>query len=160
MSIKDIPEKIKGLWVAQGIPLVSKIKENLDIKKDVFFVLCIILIGLAGFGLGKLSAMEKGREPVTIKPARFIVSTSTTSSVNKVENITEPAPSVPMSAAAMIAGESALGMLVASKSGQKYHFPWCAGAAQIADKNRIWFNSYEEAKKAGYTPASNCKGLE
>ena len=160
MSIKDIPEKIKGLWVAQGIPLVSKIKENLDIKKDVFFVLCIILIGLAGFGLGKLSAMEKGREPVTIKPARFIVSTSTTSSVNKVENITEPAPSVPMSAAAMIAGESALGMLVASKSGQKYHFPWCAGASQIADKNRIWFNSYEEAQKAGYTPASNCKGLE
>jgi hypothetical protein len=160
MSIKDIPEKIKGLWVAWAVPLVSKIKEGLDVKKDIFVVLCIILIGLAGFGLGKLSALERGREPVTIKPARFIVSTSTPSSVNKAENITEQAQSVPMSAAAMIAGESAQGLLVASKSGQKYHFPWCAGASQIADKNKIWFNSYDEAQKAGYTPASNCKGLE
>jgi hypothetical protein len=48
MSISDLLKKIKG--------------------EDVFIVLAIILIGLAGFGLGKLSALEKNREPVQIVP--------------------------------------------------------------------------------------------
>lgn len=50
--------------------------------------------------------------------------------------------------------------IVASKNGTKYHYPWCSGAKQISDKNKITFNSIEEARKAGYTPASNCKGLK
>ena len=52
------------------------------------------------------------------------------------------------------------GQLVASKGGTKYHFPWCSGAQRISEANKIWFNSVEEARKAGYTPASNCKGLK
>jgi len=52
------------------------------------------------------------------------------------------------------------GAVVASKSGTKYHYPWCAGAKQISAKNLITFNSIEEARAAGYTPASNCKGLK
>ncbi|TSC62722.1 MAG: hypothetical protein G01um101448_259 [Parcubacteria group bacterium Gr01-1014_48] len=51
------------------------------------------------------------------------------------------------------------GQYVASKKGTKYHFPWCGGAARISEENKIWFNSKEEAEKAGYTPAGNCKGL-
>jgi len=65
-----------------------------------------------------------------------------------------------MSAAAMIAGENAKGLLVASKTGKKYHFPWCAGAAQIAEKNKIWFDSYAAAQSAGYTAAANCPNLK
>ena len=61
---------------------------------------------------------------------------------------------------ALIAGEDSKGLLVASKTGKKYHFPWCAGASQITDKNKIWFSSYEEAQKAGYTAAFNCSGLK
>jgi hypothetical protein len=96
-----------------------------------------------------LSALEKGRGEVQVKPATFIT------------DITMPATNtVSLSAAAMIAGEGAKGMLVASKSGTKYHFPSCPGATQIAEKNKIWFNSYAEAQKAGYTAAANCKGLE
>lgn len=48
---------------------------------------------------------------------------------------------------------------VASKSGTKYHLLWCAGAKQIKEENKIFFNSTEEAKNAGYAPASNCKGI-
>ena len=66
MSIKHIGEKIKPFWSYKVIPLVSTIKSSLSIKEDLFVVLSIIFIGLAGFGLGKLSAMEKGREPVQI----------------------------------------------------------------------------------------------
>lgn len=120
MSIKDIAEKIKPYW-----------------KEDVFITLSIILIGFAGFGLGRLSALEKGRDPIQIKPANL---SATTFSSEKADN--------------------SAGLLVASKSGKKYHFPWCAGASQIAEKNKIWFASYEEAQKAGYTPASNCPNLK
>jgi hypothetical protein len=134
-------------------PLLVKLKDGLDFKEDLFIVLVIILIGLAGFGLGKLSALEKKRGEVEFKKSDFKNATSTSSTYtdNKV---------IPMSAAAMIASETAQGLLVASKSGQKYHFPWCAGASQIADKNKIWFDSYEDAQRAGYTPATNCKGLK
>ena len=146
MSIKDIPGKIKSSWKEKAIPLGSTIKSDINIKEDIFIVISIIFIGLAGFGLGKLSALEKGREAVEIKP--MFNGTSTISA------------NVPMSATALLASEGAKGMLVASKNGTKYHFPWCAGASQIAEKNKIWFNSYEEAQKAGYTAAANCKDLK
>jgi len=137
MSIQDIKAKIK---------LFTKL-DNFNIKEDVFIILAIILIGLASFGLGKLSALEKNREAVTIKQASFTAIAATTT-INSV------------SASAMIASESAKGMLVASKTGQKYHFPWCAGASQIAEKNKIWFDSYESAQKAGLSAAANCPNLK
>jgi len=52
------------------------------------------------------------------------------------------------------------GQVVASKTGTKYHYPWCAGANGISEKNKITFESKEKARAAGYLPAGNCKGLE
>lgn len=166
MSIKDYGQKInpvvnfknkiyygvKSQLAEKAMAVISQIRSGLDVREDMFIVLAIILIGLAGFGLGKLSALEKGREPVQIKPANFTAVTSATAPVQTgIQN---------MSASAMIAGQSDQGFLVASKNGTKYHFPWCPGASQIAEKNKIWFNSYAEAQKAGYTLASNCPGLK
>lgn len=51
------------------------------------------------------------------------------------------------------------GGYVASKSGKKYHLPWCPGVKQIKEENKIWFKTKEEAERAGYGPASNCKGI-
>lgn len=48
---------------------------------------------------------------------------------------------------------------VASKNGSVYHLPWCSGAQRISEKNKIFFNSKEEAERAGYRPAGNCKGI-
>jgi len=129
-------------------PTIFRLKEGFDIKEDTFIVLAIILIGLAGFGLGKLSALEKGRESVTIKKANFTAVTSTTTTINSV------------SASAMIAGESAKGMLVASKNGTKYYFPWCSGVSKINENNKVWFDSYESAQKAGLSAAANCPNLK
>jgi hypothetical protein len=159
MSIKDFGKKIKPYYENKVEPVVSKIKGGLDVKQDIFIALIIILVGLAGFGLGKLSALEKGREPIEIHKAQFLPITATTTNIPN-QNVLKSEVAIPMSAAAMIASENALGLLVASKSGQKYHFPWCAGASQIADKNKIWFASYEAAQKAGYTAASNCPNLK
>ncbi|HED38129.1 MAG TPA: hypothetical protein ENI76_07790 [Ignavibacteria bacterium] len=49
---------------------------------------------------------------------------------------------------------------VGSINGSKYHYPWCSGAQRIKESNKIQFSSKEEAIKAGYTPAANCKGLK
>jgi hypothetical protein len=155
MSIKDIGKKIKPYWENRVNPLFLRVKDSSNIREDIFIVLAVILIGLSGFGLGKLSALEKSRGEVEIEKADFILATSTINKTIKAVDVP-----VPMSAAAMVASENSQGLLVASKSGQKYHFPWCPGASQIADKNKIWFDSYEQAQKAGYTPATNCKGLK
>ncbi|MEK7638369.1 MAG: hypothetical protein AAB375_03020 [Patescibacteria group bacterium] len=48
--------------------------------------------------------------------------------------------------------------VVASKSSKtkKYHHPWCAGATQIKEANRLWFSTALAAQQAGYTLAGNC----
>ena len=143
MSITDIGKKIKSRYTEQILPLLSQIRAGFDLKEDTFIILAIILIGLAGFGLGRLSALEKKRESVQIQPADFTAK-SVTALVNPAATTTA----------------TTKGFVVASKSGQKYHFPWCAGASQIAEKNKIWFASFAEAQKAGYTPATNCPGLK
>jgi hypothetical protein len=55
------------------------------------------------------------------------------------------------------AGEA--GKFVASKNGTKYYLPSCAGVEKITDANKVWFASAAAAQAAGYTPATNCKGL-
>jgi len=44
------------------------------------------------------------------------------------------------------------GKYLASKTGKKYHSPKCDFAKKIPKKNRVWFNSIEDAKKKGYGP--------
>jgi hypothetical protein len=51
-------------------------------------------------------------------------------------------------------------MLVASKNGTKYYFPWCSGVSKINEANKVWFDSYESAQKAGLTAAANCPNLK
>ena len=127
MSIHDLVLKIKSF----------RIKENLDVKEDIFIVVAIILIGLAGFSLGKLSALEKGREPVTIQPVTTSFSSVVATTTNNSNNF-----------------------LVASKTGTKYYFPWCSGVSKISEKNKVWFDSYSSAQAAGLTPAANCPNLK
>ena len=95
-------------------------------------ILLIILAILAAFGLGRLSVIVEAKPLVSIS------------------NATAAAVSEPMDLG---------GYVVASRSGAVYYYPWCAGAGQIAEANKRWFKSEEEAKRAGFRPAKNCKGL-
>lgn len=111
-------------------------------EKDLILAAVIILVALISFGLGRLSKIRERKTPITIEnllPNQNMGSTSAESAVQS----TAPA-----------------GQVVASKNGTKYHYPWCAGAQSIKEENKIYFSSIEEARKAGYTPASNCKGLK
>lgn len=48
------------------------------------------------------------------------------------------------------------GRVVGSSKGSKYHFPWCPGASQIKEENKIWFATEKDAQDAGYAKAGNC----
>jgi hypothetical protein len=93
----------------------------------------LILVGFISFGLGRLSALEDVRPPVSIT--------------------TLPILSKPQ-------GIYPGGLYVASRTGGVYYYPWCAGAQNIAPESQVWFSSSERARAAGYQPAKSCKGLE
>lgn len=130
MSIRGIFSKGKGFLASKK-------------ASDLFIAAIIILVGFASFGLGRLSRIDEQKSPVQVQypqdyEASVISSTANTDDI-------APADS---------------GLLVASRNGSKYHFPWCSGAQRIKEENKIWFSSTEEAMKAGYSPAANCKGLK
>jgi hypothetical protein len=54
-------------------------------------------------------------------------------------------------------GKVSTSTIVASKSGKKYYFVWCKSAINIIDSKRIYFDSEEQAKRAGYSLAANCE---
>lgn len=129
MSIQDLIEKIKLLLVDDGL----------------FTVLLMIMVGVAGFGLGRQSV-----EPLSMVSDR--VSERQPSSSGLYETSREFKVENRQLASSTI-------KYVASKNSDKYHLPWCSGAQRIAEENLIYFTSKEEAEIAGYTPAANCKGI-
>lgn len=95
-------------------------------------IFLLLLVTLSSFGLGRLSALMTG------KPA---VALTASTSETKPETL--------------YMGD----LIVASRSGGLYYYPWCAGAAKLAPGNQVWFTSQDAAEAAGYRPAKTCKGL-
>lgn len=111
--------------------------------EDVFLVLLIIAVGVGSFGLGRLSVISN-------------------SSLDKPSIEYFESDQVAVAAASIqseVPETDVSKNYVASKNGTKYHLPWCGGASQIKEENKIWFSTKEEAEAQGYAPASNCKGI-
>ena len=119
MSIPKVWEKIKG-WLEK------------DEVTHGLMVFTVILVGLAGFGLGKLSSHAES--PVYIEYAK------------ETGDEQESASS-----------DTHSGQIVASKNGTKFYLPSCRGVGNIREENKIYFQTEEEAVAAGYTKASGCK---
>lgn len=130
MSIKEFAEKIKPLYT----------------------LFLIIVIATIFFALGRLSALEESKTPL-----RIINQDIGQNKALEGQNTANVIDSVVLESQS---GDQNSGEVVASKSGSKYHFPWCSGAKSIKSENLITFSSIEEARKAGYEPAKNCKGLK
>jgi hypothetical protein len=92
----------------------------------------VVLVGLISFGLGRLSALQEARPPISVRNST---------------QLPAPTPVAPG------------GLVVAARGGNSYYFPWCGGVEKISTGNRMWFKSEAAAKAAGYVPAKNCKGL-
>lgn len=145
MSIKDLWQKIKGWGGHRTINFQG-------ISDDLFLGLILILVACGSFGLGRLSKIEGSKTPIHIEngvefPESGLDSGNEGSIKTMGASVFESTPSQ----------ES--GQLVGSKSGTKYHYPWCSGAKSISPANLIHFASKADAEAKGYTPASNCKGL-
>ncbi len=140
----------------------AKIQSFLDSR--YFVAVCLVLVAITAFVLGRLSKIEGMREPVRVYGAAGNNSLPASSNIPPsppyIKRGTETRVGTNTSGEVMGASTNSSELVVASKNGTKYHYPWCAGAKQIADKNKITFNSFAEARASGYTPASNCKGLK
>ena len=135
MSIKDNLSKIKPLWITMSI---------------------ILIVSVGAFGLGRLSVLGGSRTPIILGVSSEIIEKDLYYGQKGVVDL-EMAPFGKISPEpASIEGE---GIVVGSKNGTTYHFPWCSGAKRIIEENKVVFASQAEAKKAGYVPAKNCKGL-
>ncbi|MBI3442207.1 MAG: hypothetical protein HY007_00330 [Candidatus Sungbacteria bacterium] len=119
----------------------EKVKEWVsENKTDLFTAAIIFLIGMASFGLGRLSVSLPQKEPIRLEdPA---------SSEERTVSSTTP------TAVALKNGS-----FVASKSGSVYYAVWCSGVSRIREENKVWFKTKEDAKAQGYRPAKNCPGL-
>lgn len=124
------------------------------LQDDTLFGVClVVLVGVGSFGLGRLSVQEQVPAVATTPAASFqsLVPTGVPEAVG--ESIPASSPNlVPPPA-------SGNDVVVASRSGTKYHLPSCPGAKQIKPENMIEFSSISAAEAAGYTPAANCPGL-
>lgn len=137
-------------------------------NSEVALVGLIIAVSLGSFLLGRLSALDMARSDsqgaaVTLTEAqepipagegseRITAATTTVSEgkgTTSTQNPNSAQPSEVLTATSY----------VASKTGTKYHLPWCSGAARIKEENKVWFTSKADAEAAGYEPALNCKGI-
>ncbi len=141
MSIEDFKEKIKGL--AQFKPI------NLPpLANDLFIGLILGLVAVGAFGLGRLSKIEGSKAPIRIENAPSVSESTDPSS-----------PQISGDQSASVSGTENNKNIVASRSGTKYYYLWCSGVQKISIANRIYFSSQDEARAAGYTPSTTCKGL-
>lgn len=126
-----------------------------ELWKDIVIVAIIILVGLAGYGLGRISIYEEKKPSVEVNDVICPINGQNTSAAGSFGKGLETPVSKSVSSI-----QSGTSTIVASKNGTKYHYVWCAGAKQISEVNKIWFNNTDEARAAGYTPASNCPDLK
>lgn len=117
-------------------------------RHDIFVVALLILVAFTSFGLGRISKNEASRDLVVIEQWF------------KEENNIQAGTASVSSAIPENNANNSSAIYVASKNGTKYHFTWCSGAKSISEANKIWFETPEAARAAGYTPAANCKGLK
>jgi capsule polysaccharide export protein KpsE/RkpR len=140
----------------------SSIQEMFDrfkslLQDDLFFyTVLIVLIAIASFGLGRASVMQESMKNKPIleigaQKASGVESQSILSQTSASSTATSDQNTVPATVGT--------NTYVASKNGTKYHLITCPGAKQIKEENKIYFSTKEEALRAGYTPASNCKGI-
>ena len=131
--------------------LSNKIKSYLKAnQRDLYLAALVFFTSVASFGLGRLSAIWPEEEPIVIENPKSGI-------MNQGRDVNQIG--LPSHDSSPMIPDSARGAYVASKNGSSYHLPDCPSAKQIKEENRIWFQTADEAKRAGYKPAGNCPGL-
>jgi hypothetical protein len=117
-----------------------------NLASQAFIPLIALLLISASIGGWKIYKIQANHTGITIEyptlPAQHALATTTeqnsVTSSSTVSSIDK-------------------GLYVASRGGKSYYKLTCAGAKKLSEKNKIWFQSKEEAERFGYKPAKNCK---
>ncbi len=130
--------------------------------KTIITIAIIVFSTTAALGAGVLVERKQSRKPVSITASKKQEMVATTSRVGDIpKNMAQTMEKVTeIKKTDGEVGKPVDPTVVASKTGKKYHFPWCSGAKRISTSSKIVFKDAAAAKKAGYEPAANCKGLE
>lgn len=111
---------------------------------DLFFGVCVVLIAVISYNLGRIRALEK--TPLKLGQDAAIIS-----ALDDAPGTGEGSARAPK--------KNLDPRVVASKSSssKKYHYTWCAGAKKIKEENKLWFDTADKAVAAGYSLAGNCQ---
>jgi hypothetical protein len=119
---------------------MEKIKHFIEsqIGKDILTVLIVILVGASSFGLGRLSKTGSDTQLKVYNASQEAnVATGLQNVVSTVKT-------------------STTGNFFASTRGSKYYPVNCSAGKTIKQENRVYFETGEEAQKAGYELSSSC----
>ncbi|MBI2453975.1 MAG: hypothetical protein HYV54_00120 [Parcubacteria group bacterium] len=140
--------------------LINKIKTHQDL---LFLVAVIALVGLIGFGLGRLSSKyqtaELNIQSTLVNTAELdkIVTTPIEKSI--AGKINSP-PSENREVALPESNYKNNRKIIGNKNSKIYHYEDCPGALRMSEGNKVFFASVLEARNSGFRPAGNCPGLE
>lgn len=107
-----------------------------------FYAVVLILLAVASFGLGRLSAGAPWQVSLPSEPSAGIT-------LQADQSLADDRLTIPAEAAT----ESTP---VASEHGARYYLPHCSGVGRINPDNLIYFVDTARAEAAGYTPAARC----
>jgi len=133
-----------------------------SIKDKLFLVAVIILIGLIGFGLGRLSSKYQTAKlniNSTISNATDLSKVVASDTSNKTDKsyTTDTANTATAAVSSVVSGPI---KIIGNKNSKIYHREDCLGALKMSESNKVLFDSISAAKSAGYKPAGNCPGLQ
>ena len=80
---------------------------------------------------------------------------TTTEQTTTTEIATTTEQATTTETAAVVQSEET-GSCIGNKNSKIYHYPDCGSVKKMKDKNKVYFNSFEEARAAGYRPCKNC----
>ena len=127
--------------------MLSKITNLIKFHQyHIFLVICITLIGITSYNLGKINSVNK--TPLQIGESALLKNDQKADIYTAVGN----RPS-----AKTISKPLDMRVVVSKAStSKKYHYSWCSSWKRIKPENQVWFNTEAEAIAAGYTLAGNC----
>ncbi|MEK7588635.1 MAG: hypothetical protein AAB438_02340 [Patescibacteria group bacterium] len=144
---------------------MEKIKLFIESEKgkDIMVILIVILVGLGSFGLGRLSKNDenkgikieyKGQSGNSLKGSENAVLGSNLSNSSLTFS-----PQELLVANPNLSTEESLSNMkqyFASKRGKKYYPTGCSAGKSIKAENRVYFDTSEQAEKAGYSLSTSC----
>ena len=125
ISAIGIGNNMRWAWILLTLffafAFIDMVLISMALNKKTEFFLHLVVVVIAGFFISFFSITPKRKEAAEEKKE-----------IIKVEKSFKP------------------GKYIASKSGTKFHAPKCDWAKKVKKENAVWFDSKEDAEKAGY----------